>query len=452
MYDRSRRSFLSASATVVAAPYFFSTKRTLADEVTSANERFRVGVIGCGGIAGANMGAARPYCDVVAVCDVDLERAGAMSERFSGGRAAIYRDHRDLLMRKDLDAVHIATPDHWHAKLLIEAMLAGHDVYCEKPLTLTVGEGRLVCDVQRQTGRIVQVGTQQRSTFGLFTKAIALVLAGRLGNIRRIAACVGQGKSSGSIPIAQPPTTLDWDRWLGPAPNAEYRLLSTPSRKRPYTNCHYEFRWWYQYSGGILTDWGAHHVDIATWALAANGQSCTPQRIGGKAEHPVTFEGGQPIEDDRYNTATRFELRAELPKNVSIDIVTDGRNGVLIEGETGRIFVNRGALEGAPVEALQSDPLPEEAIVAAYKGAPREADARRAHWANFFRSVRERTEPISDVHSHVRALNICHLAGISARLGREVEWDAGTQQIVADDVANGMLSRQYRAGFEIEGV
>lgn len=446
----SRRGFIRAATAVSLTPYFFSETKTLADETVSANDRFRIGVIGCGGIARANMNAARPYCDIVAVCDVDRLHAEEMKKKFSGGRAKLYTDYRDLLARDDIDALHVATPDHWHAKPVVEALLAGHDVYCEKPLTLTVAEGKLVCDTQAKTGRVVQVGTQQRSSFDLFTKAIAIVKAGRLGIINRIETGIGAAPRSDSIPSAKPPKHLDWDRWLGPAPYSEYRMLPQPEKRRAFSNCHYEFRWWYQYSGGKLTDWGAHHVDIASWALEANGQSSQPISIGGTAEHPVPFKDGEPTIHDRYNTATKFDLRAELTDGVRLDIRSHGRNGVLIHGEKGRIFVNRKSLTGAPVEALKDDPLPESAMDDAYKGAPRERNGRQAHWANFFRSVRERTVPISDVHSHTRALNTCHLAGISARLGREIQWDAESEQIVDDETANRMLSRPYRSGYEIE--
>lgn len=455
MSDRNvpRRNFLKqvAGSAVIggAVPYYFSATKTLADETKSANDRFRVGVIGAGGISRANMNAAKPYCDVVAICDVDSSHSASMNQQFSGGRADVYTDYRELLERQDLDAVHVATPDHWHTKPLVEAMLAGHDVYCEKPLTLTIDEGKLIRKVQKETKRVVQVGTQQRSTFPLFVKAIAMVHEGRLGKIKRLEAGIGGAPKSDAIPVAEVPKSLDWDRWLGPTPAVDYRFMPRGD-DRPATNCHYEFRWWYQFSGGKLTDWGAHHVDISMWALEAAGQDATPQKVGGTAEHPVSFVDGMPMQDDRYNTATRFDFKVTLPEDVELAILSGGRNGVLIEGEKGRIFVNRQSLEGSPVDALKDDPLPEDAIQKVYKGSPMESNERRAHWANFFHAVRERIDPISDVHSHMRALMPCHLAGISARLGREIEWDGEAEQIVGDEQANSMLAREYRKGYEIE--
>ncbi len=262
----SRREFLKQSAAVgavVSTPYFFSQSKTLADETRSKNDRFAIGVIGAGGMAGGNMNAAKDWVDVVAIADVDRGRLDSSNQRMSGGKAQTYEDYRSVLDRDDLDCIHIATPDHWHTKPLIEAMLAGKDVYCEKPLTLTIDEGKQIRKVQKETGRIVQVGTQQRSTFPLFVKAMALVNEGRLGKIGRVQAAIGGAPTSPPIPVADVPQGLNWERWLGPAPQVDYRSLASQNGKgRGNTNCHYEFRWWYEYSGGKLTDW-AHTTSIS---------------------------------------------------------------------------------------------------------------------------------------------------------------------------------------------
>jgi predicted dehydrogenase len=345
--------------------------------------------------------------------------------------------------------IHVATPDHWHTKPVVEAMLAGKDVYCEKPLTLTIDEGKIIRRVQKETGRIVQVGTQQRSTFHLFVKALALVAEGRLGKISRVEARIGAPPTSPAIPAVPPPAGLDWDRWLGPAPAVEYRFMKDGNQAK--TNCHYEFRWWYEYSGGKLTDWGAHHVDIATWALALNGQTAGPLAIGGTAKHPVEFKDGMPVEKDRYNTATEFHFVVDFPGGTQMVIRHDEDNGVLIEGDKGRIFVSRGKLTGKPVEDLVENPLPEDALTKVYaSNLPLLENERSAHWANFLLCTINRRAPISDVHSHMKMLNICHLAGISARLGRGLKWDDAAEQIVGDEQANAMLARPYRKGYEIE--
>jgi predicted dehydrogenase len=459
----NRRHFLSSCATAAAAtaatPYFFSTPKTLADETQSKNDRIALGLIGAGDIAKANMGVAKEWIDVVAIADVDANRAAESNERYSQGKAAVYDDYRKILERKDIDVIHVATPDHWHTKPVIEAMLAGKDVYCEKPLTLTIDEGKLIRKVQRETGRIVQVGTQQRSDFPRFVTAMALVAEGRLGRIKLVQAAIGAPPSSPALPVVEVPKGLDWDRWLGPAPVADYRFLQGPATKdkdgketlpKPQTNCHYEFRWWYEYSGGKLTDWGAHHVDIATWALMLNGQTGGPTGISGTATHPVTFKDGVPVEKDRYNTATEFLFTVDFPEGTKMVIRHDTDNGVLIEGDKGRIFVSRGKLAGEPVDALKDDPLPANAVANVYRHMPMEGNERKAHWANFLQCTRSGAMPISDVHSHMRMLNICHLAGISARLGRSLKWEPVAEQIVGDDEANAMLARPYRKGYEIE--
>jgi predicted dehydrogenase len=458
----NRRGFLGTCATLTAGaavPYVNSAPRTLADETKSKNDRFAIGLIGAGGMGVGNLKAAAAWIDVMAIADVDAKRAASANQTLAEGKAQVYDDYRRILERKDIDVLHIATPDHWHTKPLVEALLAGKDVYCEKPLTLTIDEGKLIRRVQKETGRVVQVGTQQRSTFPLFVKAMAMVAEGRLGRIRRVQAAIGGAPASPALPVAAVPAELDWDRWLGPAPMAEYRFLQQPAvvdkegkekKSRPDTNGHYQFRWWYEYSGGRLTDWGAHHVDIASWALRLNDQTAGPLSIGGTAMHPVAFKDGMPVERDRYNTATAFHFTAEFPGGTQLVIRDDTDNGVLIEGEKGTIFVNRGRLTGGPVDALTDDPLPEAALARVYKNLPMEGSDRKAHWATFLHCVKTRQEPISDVHSHMDALNLCHLAGISARLGRTLQWDDAAERITGDDQADAMLSRPYRKGYEIE--
>lgn len=448
----TRRGFLktaSAAGAGLFLPYHFSAAPTLAFGTGSPNDKVNIGLIGAGGMGGGNINAAKQWLNLVAIADADSGRAEKMKAGLGKGKADVYSDYRKILERDDIKVLHIATPDHWHTKPLIEAMYAGKDVYCEKPLTLTIDEGKLIRKVQKETGRIVQVGTQQRSTFNLFTKAMAMVKQGRLGKIKKIQVAIGGAPSSPALPVAEVPAELDWDRWLGPAPKADYRLLKR-EKGRPNSNGHYEFRWWYEYSGGKLTDWGAHHVDIATWALELNGQNTQPLSIEGTSEHPVEFKNGMPVQNDRYNTATKFNFTVKFPEGAEMVIRHDSRNGVLIEGDKGRIFVSRRTLSGKPVEDLESNPLPENAIQEVYKGFTPVENERKAHWANFLHCVDQQVEPISDVHSHMRMLNICHLAGICGRLGRKLEWDGETESIVNDSEANSMLKRAYREGYEIE--
>ncbi len=220
-------------------------------------------------------------------------------------------------------------------------------------------------------------------------------------------------------------------------------MPSNNGETKSWSRCHYEFRWWYEYSGGKLTDWGAHHVDIATWGLGKTDTgpiSIDPVMV----KHPVEFKDGYPVDEARYNTATEFRIVCKFQDDIEIEIRHDRDNGILFEGTEGRIFVNRGKLTGAPVEDLKTNPLPSTAMEAAYKGRP-----LVDHFRNFFESVRDRKEPISDVFSHHRALSTCHLAGIAARLNRKIAWDPKTESIVDDVQAQGFVAREYRKGFEI---
>lgn len=393
------------------------------------------------------------FADFAALVDVDakvLEDNVGKVEKEQGKRPDAYKDYRQVLDRKDIDAVMIATPDHWHTKIAVEAMEAGKDVYCEKPLTLTIDEGKLIERVVQETGRVFQVGTMQRTESDqLFLLAVALVHHGRLGKIQKVTCGINGMEASPVIPVAPVPAGLDWDFWLGPAPKADYRAL--PELREGYgggvplfSNCHYSFRNWHEYSGGKLTDWGAHHVDIACWALDAT--STGPSKVTPlEFKLPVAYKDGQPQAADRYNAATDFRIRVDMPNDVEMIITSEGDNGILLEGTEGRLFVNRGKIAGKPVEDLKENPLPEGAIEKLYGGPVSEN-----HTANFIDGMRARKQPISDVWSHNRMLEICHLSNIAMRLNRPLAWDPEKREVVGDDQANSFLARASRQGFEIE--
>lgn len=437
----TRRQFLqhtSAAAAAVAVPYFLS-RPGLADEAksTEKNERPVLGLIGAGGQGSYDASRAKEFADFAAVCDVDRTHAERASQTLAEGKAEIFGEYRKLLERKDVEAVIIGTPDHWHTKIAIEAMQAGKDVYCEKPLTLTIDEGKLICQVARQTKRVFQVGTQQRSENNdMFLKAAALCQDGRLGKIQRVTAIIGGAPAGGPFNKVPPPSHLDWNTWLGQAPLVDYIA----------ERCHSNFRWWYEYSGGKMTDWGAHHVDIAHWVLGAGDTG--PISVEGTAMHPVELKDGYPIEDNKFNTATTFRVSCKFAEGVEL-IITDNtpqeENGVLVEGESGRIFVNRGKLTGKPVEDLAAKPLSEELLKKLYKGKQ-----TGHHMRNFIECLKDRSEPVSDVFSHHRAMTTCHLANIAIRLGRPLKWDPQAEQIIGDDAANAWLRREQRPGFEIK--
>jgi predicted dehydrogenase len=439
MQHQTRRDFLQTTTLAAAStllPYWSSTPRTIADETKSPNDRPRIGCIGNGGMGGGDAAAISKFGDIVALCDVDSQRSGKLNEKLCKGEAEYFGDYRKLLDRKDIDVVTISTPDHWHTKIAIDALRAGKDVHCQKPLTLTIDEGKLLCRVVKETGRVMQVGTQQRSD-DKFLTAVALVREGRIGKIQRITVAIGDAPMGGPFTKEPPPEHLNWDMWLGQAPKVEY------IKQR----CHNDFRWWYEYSGGKMTDWGAHHVDIAQWAIGMENSG--PQTFDVvECVHPVPFEKGFPTVDDCFNAATKFNVKATFANGVEMfirdkadDLGFD--NGIMFEGEDGRFFVNRGKLTGAAVEELATAPLPEEIYSTLRRGKKKDS-----HMGNFIACVRDRSLPISDVFTHHRNLTTCHLANIALRLGRTLKWNAETEQIVGDDEANAWQGREQRKGYE----
>ncbi len=450
MSNTTRRDFLkttTAGAAALGASSWFNPLPGFAAQ-DSPNERPVLGCIGTGSRWNAVGPNAMKFADCVAVCDVDTRHTDKAKKRVEGIQkkegVEVYENYEDLLARDDIDVVTIVTPDHWHTKMAIDAMKAGKDVYCEKPLTLTVEEGRQIIKVLEETGRTFQVGTQQRSEMGQkFLKAVALVADGRIGKLTSVECRIGAAPSSGPIPRVAVPKELNWDRWLGQAPMVDFRQNGKKTR------AHYEFRWWYEYSGGKMTDWGAHHVDIANWALVENGQGDQPTSFDPvMAKHPVELDGnGMPKDETQYNTATGFKVECPFPKGAQLTIRHDDDNGILFTGTEGRFFVSRGKLAGAPVEELKTKPLDKDLLVKLSNGF--DSSVGNAHMANFFHCIEKGTKPVSDVWTHHRAMTICHLANISIRLGRKLEWNAKTQEIVGDSQANAMQSRPQRKGYEI---
>jgi predicted dehydrogenase len=446
----SRRNFVKKTTAATAVGFFMGTAARARGQ-DSPNERPVFATIGLRNQGWTITDKSTKFADFAAFADVDANVLGENVKKLemkTGKKPDAYSDYRKLLERDDIDAVMIATPDHWHTKISVEAMLAGKDVYCEKPLTLTIDEGKLIEKIVTQTGRVFQVGTMQRTESDhRFLKAIALIRAGRIGQIRKVTCGINGATGSPVIPAIDVPEGLDWDMWLGPAPMVPYRAL--PEMRTGYgggvplyTNCHYAWRNWYEYSGGQMNDWGAHHVDIATWALGASDSG--PNKITPVSYSlPVEYENGHPKVSDQYNSPTKFEIHANMPGDIPLIITSEGDNGILFEGTEGRFFVNRGKLTGKPVEELESNPLPEGAVEEVYGGPVSEN-----HTANFIEAMASREQPISDVWSHNRMLEICHLANIAIRLGRELKWDTAKREIIGDDEANAFLARESRKGFE----
>ena len=439
----TRRGFLrqvSAAVGLVAGgtiPYFHLSRSAFANQ--AANDRPRVGCIGVGGMGQGDAMDHSRFGDIVAVCDVDSRHTekARQHERIGKGKADAYSDYRKVLERSDVDVVSVATPDHWHVKIAVEALQAGKHVFCQKPLTLTLEENQLIRGAcQRFSDKVFFVGTQQRSDSRLFVRAVNMVQKGLLGDIQKITVGINGGDVGGPFKKTAPPQELDWEAWLGQAPKVDFIA----------ERCHGSFRWWYEYSGGKFTDWGAHHIDIALWALQQDAQGTGPVEFDGTdAKHPVAFRDGYPEVDDCFNTAHDFAIKCRFASGTEMVVDSRSENGVMFEGTKGRMFVNRGKITGKPIEEnWDRDQYTDDDRQRLYKGKPLEG-----HKENFYRCIREGGLPVSDVFSHVQTMNACHLTAIAARLGRVIKWDPQAEAIVGDEQAASFFARKPRAGFEI---
>jgi predicted dehydrogenase len=434
-----RRRFIGGAAigAISAVPYFGWEEAAFAN--VSQNDRPNIGCIGVGSMGSGDARAHATFGNIVAVCDVD--EAHALRAKNAGnigkGKSDHYGDYRKVLDREDIDVVSIVTPDHWHIKIAVEALEAGKHVFCQKPLTLTLEENRLIRNAcKKHPKQAFLVGTQQRSDRGRFLRAVNMVQKGLLGDIKRVTVGINGSPTGGPFPVAEVPKTLNWDMWQGQAPVQEYRTR----------RCHYEFRWWYEYSGGKFTDWGAHHVDIAMWALNRNSAGDGPVEVDGtNCQHPVDYKDGHALVNDAYNSSHVFSVLHKFADGVVMDVTSHGDNGITFEGTKGKIFVNRGKITGVPIEeSWDKDLYSDEDVVALYKGKPYEG-----HKNNFYRCVREGGLTVSDPFSHLQAMAVCHLSTLAARLGRKIQWDPKTEQVVGDKQANSFTGRERRKGFEI---
>lgn len=430
----SRRQFLATTAAGVAlaaVPDWFAKEAAASGAKRRVkfgpNDTIQIGVIGPGGSKGgykmglhdARAAAGHQGVKIVAVCDVDTQHLNEAAKHF-GPDCAKYKDFRDLLARKDIDAVVIGTPDHWHAYLCIAAMKAGKDVYCEKPLTLTIDEGKKLVKAWRDTGAVFQTGSQQRSEKN-FRLACELVRNGRIGKLTKVEARLPTGPVGGPFKTEAPPSDLDWDMWLGPAQMTDYVKQRT----------HGDFRWWLEYSGGMLTDWGAHHNDIAQWGLGT-------ERSG-----PISVQAvgrGPVIGENCYNTFPEYDVTLIYENGVPLRVTNKGANGVRFDGEEGWIFVSRGVIEASD-QKLLDDPLPSNSI-RLYES--------NDHMGNFLDCMRTRQQPICDAEIGHRSVSICHLCNISLRTGgRKLKWDPVKEEFKNDPEANALLSRPMRKQWRV---
>ena len=461
MSSISRRVFLKTTGGATVAG-FAAPALICGLHAESPNERFQVGFVGTGPQGRANCRDFSDVSDLVALCDLDESYglAPAMKDnKINRSKPITCSDYRRVLDRKDIDIVGIATPDHWHIKIAIEALLAGKHVFCEKPLTLTVDEGRLVRNAVKKSGKVFQVGTMQRST-ELFQTAVLIVQKGHLGKIKRVICHIDGGLVSPPIPKAPIPSTLDWNTWLGQAPEAEY-IATTEILERfgcpLHTRGHHEFRWFFDYAGGKFTDWGAHHVDVALWALRQDGAGQGPSKFNPViAEHPIPLKDGYPTVHDQYQTASKFQVDCQMDDGIVLEVTSDSPhgNGIFFEGTQGNMHVSRGRIKGNVYENEKvQNSFTKDDYAAICHGKNLESDnIMIAHKRNMLACIRDGGLPMSDVFSNVQGINLCHIACIATRLGRELTWDPNAERFVNDDYANTFLSRTQRKGFEIPQV
>lgn len=428
----SRRRFLASAGLLAATstlPSWYVNECMAQQGPAPKQEDLRIALIGCGGQGTGDARQASRYGKVVAVCDVDANRVAKAQERFPG--ATGYEDFRKLLERRDVDVVVCGTVDHWHTLVAMAAMKAGKDIYCEKPMTLTIDEGKHLVKVQKQTGRILQVGTQQRSD-KYFRLACDLVRNKRIGTLKQVDVWLPAGMRQGPFKTSEVPKGFNYDFWLGSTTKVPYVTERT----------HRTFRYWWEYSGGTMTDWGAHHNDIALWALDMDDSG------------PVSAEGKQLVDmiPGGYTAASEYDLQYVYPNGVihncksttassPFGAVLDKKgqlHGIKFIGTDGWIWVTRGMIDASNIDIIRTK-LPDS--------APR-VYVSSHHMGNFIECVKTRKEPICPVGVGHRSASMSHLGVLAVRLGRKLNWDPVKEKFVNDPEAQSYVARDMRAPYD----
>ena len=432
----SRRSFIKASAVAIGLPYIVPSSVFGAN---APSNRINVGCIGVGRMGLGDITDIQGLDDVriVATCDVDSNRA-EYAKKFVEGKYAkqtesgeykgctAYGDYRDLVARNDIDAVMICTPDHWHVLPAIAAAKAGKDIFLQKPMSLTIEEGRVLSDTVKRYGNVFTIGSQQRSDYR-FRFACELVRNGRIGKLQTIK--IGFGLDpAGSIEQTMPvPANLNYDMWLGPAQWSPY----TEKRVNPKTG--YGRPGWLRirdYGSGMITGWGAHHLDIAQWGMGVEE--------GG----PISVEGwGDFPKDGLWDVHTKFHLEYEYASGVKMMVAGNEvyKQGVLFEGTEGWVQVRRGGIDAGPKSLLTSKIGPNE--IHLYES--------KHHKANFIECIKTRAETVAPVEVGHRSCSACILGGIAMELGRKLKWNPDKELFIGDDDANKMISRPMRGPWRL---
>lgn len=438
----SRRQILRTTAAAVAAPVFIPSRLLGAD---APSDKIHVGFIGVGWMGGENLNIFlnQNICRVVAVADIDdghlNEAVKKVNQKYGDESCKAYRDFRELLAQKDIQAVCISTPDHWHSIPAIMAANAGKDVYCEKPLSHTLAEGIAMVKAVQQNKRIWQTGSWQRSG-GEFRRAVELVLNGYIGKVKRVEIGLPSGHTDFAgtgrdCKDSDPPAGIDYDMWLGPA------------KMMPFNACrfHKNWRWNYNFGGGQLMDWIGHHCDIAHWGLSNAKYGVGPDDAIGPEEVSATAEF--PPKEAMWNTATKFKVECKYPNNVEL-VISGGhqgvRGGTKWIGENGWVWVDRGNFEASTPEWTKE-------IVAREK--KKDLDIllfdSPGHQRQFLDCVKSRQKTLTPIEVSHRSQTPGHLGYVASVVGRTLKWDAAKQQIVGDDEATRLLSKEMRGSWRV---
>ena len=426
MSDFSRRSFVNSSiASVLAAR---AAK-------AAPSDRIRIGLIGCGGISGGDTNAflAHPEAEIAVICDVDDARIAATAgriEKLSGKSPAAVKDFRRVVERKDIDACLICTPDHWHAVPTIAAFEAGKDVYVEKPLATTIAEGRAMRDAAARYKRIGQMGTQWRSGEH-YREAVEMVQSGKIGKVRQVrcTAYLDWVKECGNPPDGPAPAGVDYNMWLGPAP-------ARPFNKNRF---HFNFRWFWDYAGGLMTDWGVHLINIALWGM------------GPEWPKSVVSSGGKYVLRDNTETPDTQITVYDFPSytliwehQVGCGLGPDRReHGVFFTGTDATLIVDSTGWE------IIAEPKRRTSVVEMKRAALVDEKVRANHAGNFLECVRTRKSPVENLEVGHHVSTVAHLGNIALRSRSRIEWDPKTETVPGNAEANALVTREYRPPWKL---
>ncbi len=417
-----RRQFLGMAARVAAAGLAAGAWVAPARAQAGPNDKVRLAMIGCGGMGNRHLDSLikRTDAEVVACCDAFIPRAQAARDKV-GGSCEWYQDFRRVLERPDVDAIFSATPDHWHALTCILACQAGKDVYVEKPVATTIHEGRAMVEAARRYGRVVQVGTQQRSQ-KLFQDAIGIVHSGKIGQVTAAGSWIGPNGQTGPETPAEVPEGLDWELWLGPAPWVPY----SPQRQ-------YSFRAFHDYANGELTNWGVHLMDIVLWGI--------------REEWPLAIAGSGgsyravPGNDDHEDLEILYKFRrCDVTWEQRHTGAMNGKGyGIRFNGTGGRLYMDRGSFVVEP---------PELGVPETKETGDPWIDVE-THHTNFIECIKTRQRPNADVEIAHRATSTVLLGGIALDTRRTLNWDGDAERFLGDPAADRLLTRPYRAPWHL---